>query len=84
MSAELARHDADARRTRIAAILNHEEARGREGLAHHLAFETALSPAKAAAALAAAPRSEFEEGAAAASALLGLRGDRPTRAGRPA
>lgn len=37
--------------TRIAAILDHENAKGREQLARHLAFKTAMSPEDAAAAM---------------------------------
>lgn len=47
-----------AERERIGAILNHAEASGRETLARHLAFHTALTPADAAAMLAASPKAE--------------------------
>lgn len=40
--------------TRIAAILDHENAKGREQLARHLAFKTAMSPEAAVAAMAVA------------------------------
>ena len=40
---------------RIAAILDHENAKGREQLSRHLAFKTGMSADDAAAALAAAP-----------------------------
>jgi hypothetical protein len=45
---------ASAERARIAAILDHADAKGREQLARHFAFKTAMAPADAAAALAAA------------------------------
>lgn len=45
-----------ADRTRINAILNHEEAKGREGLARHLALNTDMSVEVAAEALKAAPK----------------------------
>src|SRR5579885_2133606 len=46
---------ASVERMRIAAILNAPEAKGREGLAQHLAFATDIAPAAAIAMLAAAP-----------------------------
>lgn len=49
---------AEAERTRIAAILGHAEAGGRESLAQHYAFKTSVAPEEAAAALAAAPKAE--------------------------
>jgi hypothetical protein len=45
----------EAERLRIGAILGSDEAKGREILAQHFAFKTALSPDDAIAALAAAP-----------------------------
>jgi hypothetical protein len=48
-----------AERARIAAILDHAEAKGREQLARHFAFKTAMAPADATAALAAAPAPHF-------------------------
>lgn len=47
---------AKAERTRIGAILNHAEATGREDLAKHLAFDTALAPEAAIAMLGKAPK----------------------------
>ena len=47
---------ATAERTRIGAILQSEEAKGRESLASHFAFSTAMTPEDAIAALAAAPK----------------------------
>ena len=46
---------AEAERARVGAILNSEEAKGREALAAHYAFATADAPEKAAAALKVAP-----------------------------
>lgn len=47
---------ATAERTRVAAILDHESASGRETLARHFAFKTDMAPEAAQAALAAAPK----------------------------
>lgn len=54
---------AEAERVRIAAILGHAEAAGRESLAQHYAFKTAVTPEEASAALAAAPKAEAKNGA---------------------
>lgn len=48
---------AEDERKRIAAIIGDEEAKGREQLAQHLAFNTSMGVADARAALAAAPKS---------------------------
>jgi ClpP class serine protease len=45
----------EAERARISAILGHASAKGRETLANHFAFKTAMSPEDAAAALEAGP-----------------------------
>jgi hypothetical protein len=57
---------------RITSILAHDEARGREALAERLAYHTSLAPSQAIATLRAAPRDEYEAGAAYASGLLGI------------
>ncbi|MCW2276369.1 S49 family peptidase [Rhodoblastus acidophilus] len=46
---------AEAERKRVAAILGHDAAKGREALAQHLALQTDMAPEAAAAALAASP-----------------------------
>jgi ClpP class serine protease len=51
-----------AMQTRIAAILGSDEAKGREGLANHFAFKTAMSAEDAIAALAESPKAEADEG----------------------
>lgn len=59
---------ADARKaeqTRIAGIIGHAEASGRESLAQHLAFSTTMTVEAAAAALAAAPKAGTTPPAAA-------------------
>jgi signal peptide peptidase SppA len=61
---------AAAERTRIAAILDHPAAAGRDGLARHIALTTALDPEQAAAILAAAPQGVAKGGLAAAMAAL--------------
>lgn len=43
-------------RTRVQAIMNAEEAKGREDLAHHFAFDTDMTPEAAKAALGKAPK----------------------------
>lgn len=48
--------------TRIAAVLDHEKAKGREQLARHLAFNTTMSPDDVAAALDAAPLQQADKG----------------------
>jgi signal peptide peptidase SppA len=57
-----------AERARVSAILGHAEAVGRQKLAEHMAFNTAIAPADAAALLAAAPK---EAAAVAGSRLDG-------------
>lgn len=54
--AEGAKTGAEAERARIAAIVDSEEAQGREAQARHFAFRTAMAPEDARAALAAAPK----------------------------
>lgn len=49
---------AAAERTRVKGILGHDEAKGRAGLAEHLAYDTDMSVEQAAALLAAAPREQ--------------------------
>lgn len=49
---------AQAERTRVAGILGCEEAKGREGLAQHFAFNTGMSVDDAKAALSSAPKQE--------------------------
>lgn len=49
-----------AERTRVAAILGSDEAKGRDGLANHLAFKTDMSVEDAKAALAESPKAEAE------------------------
>src|SRR4051812_28360345 len=50
-----------AERTRVKAIMSSEHAKGREGLAQHFAFDTAMTPEAAGAALAAAPKAAAVE-----------------------
>ncbi|SLN77584.1 S49 family peptidase [Oceanibacterium hippocampi] len=72
---------AAAERKRIAAILDAKEAKGRDGLARHLAFETRTSPKAARAMLAAAPKAAASGSLASAMASeapnpqIGLGGD---------
>lgn len=56
---------ATAERQRVAAITGHDNAKGRESLASHFAFNTSMSVEDAAAALAAAPKSQPEAAAPA-------------------
>jgi signal peptide peptidase SppA len=64
---EQASKDATASsKQRIAGILNHENAKGREALAQHLALNTDLDLETAAAALAASPKAEAPKANAAA------------------
>lgn len=79
-----------AERKRIAAVLNHPAATGREALAKHLALGGSLTAADAIAALENAPRGEtaeqinLEAGAAEARRVLGkeasARSDGPAKA----
>lgn len=59
---------ADSERQRIGAIVNSDEAKGRESLASHLAFNTGMSAEDAVKALAAAPKAEKEAAAPAPAA----------------
>lgn len=67
-----------AERARIAAIIDHESARGRESLARHFAFATDMSADAARAALAAAPAQAsaalLEEMRAAGQPRIGIDG----------
>ncbi len=56
---------AEQERTRISAILNHEEAKGREAQAQALALETDLQPEAAAKVLALSPKAESKDPAGA-------------------
>lgn len=59
-SAKIAADAASAERTRIAAIIESEESEGRETLAKHFAFKTAMAPEDAIAAMAASPKAVAE------------------------
>ena len=59
---------ATAEQNRIAGIINSDEAKGRESLANHFAFNTRMSADDAKAALAAAPKREEKAEAAAPAA----------------
>ncbi len=52
---------ANQTKARIKGIMTHEEAKGREGLAEHLAYNTDMSVEEAAAMLKAAPKAEAEK-----------------------
>lgn len=52
----------EAERTRVSAILDSEDAKGRETLAKHLAFSTDMKPEAAAAVLKASPKTEAKTG----------------------
>ncbi len=54
------RAGASAERARVAAILDHDSAKGRETLARHFAFKTEMKAEDAQAALAAAPKETKE------------------------
>jgi signal peptide peptidase SppA len=56
----IAREAVEADRARVAGIRNHAEAKGREGLADHLAFNTGMSVADALTILTAAPKQAAE------------------------
>lgn len=53
---------ATAERTRIKAILGSEQAKGRDGLAQHFAFNTDMTPEQAQAALDQSPKAEASKG----------------------
>lgn len=50
-----------AERARVAAIVNSDEAKGREGLAAHFAFKTSMAPEDAIAAMTASPKTEAKQ-----------------------
>lgn len=56
-----------AERKRVGSIMNSDEAKGREALANHFAFETSMSADEAKAALAKSPKQEPVKSAAAAN-----------------
>lgn len=66
---------ATAERARIKAIMAHEEAAGRQTLAAHLAYETAMAPEACAPILKAAPK---EAAAPSATALDKLKAEAPS------
>lgn len=75
--APAAMNDAAARqaeRDRVAAILNHQEAQGREAMARHLAFSTTMSAEEAAALLAAAPKTVPQQPAASSPFTAAMAG----------
>lgn len=61
-------------RARIGAIITHAEAEGRTQLAHHLAFQTDMTPEAASALLAMSPKAAAAEG----NALAELRQSAPS------
>jgi signal peptide peptidase SppA len=69
-----------AERTRIAAILGHPEAKGREEQAQVLALETEMAPEEAAKVLAKAPKAEAKAAAAFYRAVAASGGDPKVRA----
>lgn len=62
---------ATAERQRVGAIVNSDEAKGREALASHFAFNTGMSAEDAVKALAAAPRAEEKKAEAPAAPAAG-------------
>lgn len=78
MSSEQKAAERKAERERISAIVNSDEAEGREDLAKHFAYNTEMSPDDAVAALKAAPKAaaqEAEEGEGAESEAEGDEAD---------